>query len=153
MSPRTLTRMEMAWALDAFEAIFPGPQGIGTMNVREYIQATFARIPLEPVIGLRLAIWIVALAPLFVLRRFRTLHGLTAEEREHVLVALAANPVYAVRQLVLALKAMAALLYAADPAVRARMFAPRAEALPLRKKTSVPPPPPSKEHGRAAKVA
>jgi hypothetical protein len=94
------------------------------MDIEGYLVDTLKRIPLEPVIGIRAAIWIVALAPLVVLRRARTLAGLAPSDRELVLVALATNPVYAVRQLVLALKALAALLYAGSPTVRARLMAP-----------------------------
>ncbi len=125
MSPlRRLTRFELACAKDAFIAIFPGDQGIATMDIDGYVKDTLARIPLEPVIGVRLAIWIVALAPIFVLRRLVTLHGLAPSDRELVLVALATSRFYAVRQLLLALKAVAALLYAGDPTVRARLLGP-----------------------------
>jgi hypothetical protein len=121
---RRLTRFELACAKDAFVTIFPGPDGVASMDIEGYVQDTLARIPLEPVLGIRAAIWIVALAPLFILRRFRTLHGIAPSDRELVLVALATSPYYAVRQLVLALKALAALLYAGSPIVRARILAP-----------------------------
>jgi hypothetical protein len=121
---RRLTRFEHAVAKDAFVAIFPGPDGVASMDVDGYMKDMLARIPLEPVLGVRLAIWIVALAPFFVLRRFRTLHGIAPSDRELVLVALATSRFYAVRQLVLALKALAAILYAGDPTVRARILAP-----------------------------
>ena len=125
MNPlRKLTRFELACAKDAFVTIFPGPEGVASMDIDGYITDTLARIPLEPVLGIRLAIWIVALAPIFVLRRFRTLHGIAPSDRELVLVALATSPSYPVRQLVLALKALAALLYAGSPVVRARILAP-----------------------------
>jgi hypothetical protein len=157
---RQLSRTELTWARDAFDAIFPsqpsGAPGVGAMNIEGYLQDTFARIPLEPVCGLRIAIWIVALAPLFVLGRLATIHGLSKPDRERVLVGLTMSPVYAVRQLVVALKAMAALLYAGDPSVRARLLAARSdspsrELVPLARKSatepaktpSVPPPGPS----------
>ena len=121
---RTLTRFEIDSAKAAMIAIFPGSDGIASMDIEGYLTDTLKRIPLEPVIGIRAAIWIVALAPLIVLRRARTLAGLAPSDRELVMVALATNPVYAVRQLVLALKALAALLYAGSPTVRARLMAP-----------------------------
>lgn len=121
---RRLSRFELACAKDAFVAIFPGPDGVASMDIEGYVEDTLARIPLEPALGVRLAIWIVALAPVFVLRRLRTLHGLAPSDRELVLVALATSPLYPVRQLVLALKALAALLYAGSPLVRARILAP-----------------------------
>ncbi len=121
---RTLTRFEMASAKAAFVTIFPGDDGIASMDIEGYVNDTLANIPVEPVLGVRLAIWIVALAPLFVLRRFATLAGLAPPDREIVLVALATSRSYPVRQLVLALKAIAALLYAGSPTVRARLLAP-----------------------------
>jgi hypothetical protein len=133
---KTLTHTELAWARDAFETIFPGPQGIGAMDVEGYLTSTFAKIPLEPALGLRVAIWIVALSPLFVLGRFSTFHALGPSDREKVMSSLAVHRTYFVRQLVLALKAIGALLYAGDPRVSAQMFAPKARTLLIRKKTT-----------------
>jgi hypothetical protein len=125
---RHLTRFEIDSAKAAMIAIFPGSDGIASMDIEGYLTDTLKRIPLEPVLGIRAAIWIVALAPIFVLRRARTLAGLASSDRELVMVALATNRVYAVRQLVLALKALAALLYAGSPTVRARLMAPTISA-------------------------
>jgi hypothetical protein len=132
-----LSRIEMVWARDAFAAIFPGPRssgqgGVEAMDIEGYLADTFRRISWEPALGLRAAIWIAALAPLFVLGRWRTIHGLAAADRERVLVGLTSSPVYAVRQLTLALKTMAALLWAGDPAVRADLLAPGAAPIRLR---------------------
>ena len=131
MSLRTLTRTEMRWAKAAFSAIFPHkeggqmPIGICDLDLEEFLRATLVRVPLEPALGLRIAIWVVALAPIFVLRRVTTIHGLAPPDRERVVAALVASPIYAVRQLVIALKAIGAMLYAAAPAVRARMVMPK----------------------------
>lgn len=148
---RTLTRFEMTSAKDAFVTIFPGSSAL---DIEGYLTQTFQRIPLEPAIGLRLAIWFIALAPLFLLRRARTFHGLGADDRERVLALLAMNPFYAVRQLVLGLKAWAALFYAGNANVRARILTrqPLAETIPLRRKASESPLLP-KEGSHAARVA
>jgi hypothetical protein len=161
MSLRHLTRFELVWARAAFEAIFPGhaggARGIGTMDIEAYLEETFGNIPLEPAVGMRIAIWTTALAPLFVLGRFATLHRLSAPDRERVVSRLVVNPVYAVRQLVLALKAIAALLYAGDREVRAAMVAPSSPAVPLqlkRKPEKTPSvPPPGTKGGRRVAVA
>ena len=154
---RQLSRTELTWARDAFEAIFPphagGAPGIGKMNVEAYLVDTFARIPAEPAIGLRLAIWIVALAPIFVLGRIRTIHGLSGSDRQRVLTKLTMNPVYAVRQLVIALKAVAALLYAGDTGVRAALAQPAAVTLPLTRKPSKTPSVPPPAGGRRVAAA
>src|SRR5262245_6240931 len=100
---RHLTRTELVWARDTFDTIFPGhgsgARGVGTMDIEAYLEHTFRAIPLEPAIGLRIAIWIVALAPLFVLGRVATIHGLSKPDRERVLAKLVMSPIYAVRQL------------------------------------------------------
>ncbi len=100
------------------------PIGICDLDLDAFLRGTFERVPREPALGLRVAIWIVAFAPIFVLHRASTIHGLTPSERERVVGALMVSRIYAVRQLVVALKAIGAMLYAAAPAVRARMVAP-----------------------------
>lgn len=121
---RTLTSMEIRWVGAALSAFFPSadrgslPVGIESLDVGAHFRQVFALAPLEPVLGLRLAIWLVALAPIFVLRRARTIAGLSHADREKVMTALLASPIYAVRQLVIALKAIGALLYCAAPEVR-----------------------------------
>jgi hypothetical protein len=129
-----LTRFELRWARDAFEAIFPGPDGIRSLDVEGFLARMVRTAPLEPALGVRVAIWIVALAPLFVLRRVATIHDLSPEEREGLVVRLASNALYPVRQLVLLLKTVGALLYAGDATVRARLLAPQA-TVALRKKS------------------
>jgi hypothetical protein len=127
---KKLTALEMAWAEAALGAIFPGSHdaglaGIGGMDVRGYLAEVCWRLPLKAVVGLRLAIWIVALAPLFVVARFATIRSLAQPDRERVVAVLVAHPAYALRSLVLILKTIGALLYAGDERVRARMLAVR----------------------------
>jgi hypothetical protein len=125
-----LTNVEATWARDAFEGIFPGPHGARAFDVEGYLAGVLAGGTLEVALGVRLAVWLVALSPLFVLGRLRTLRGLSVEDRAALLVRLAAHPTYAVRQLVLALKALAALLIFGDPESRARVVSPRLSSSP-----------------------
>ena len=124
----TLRPIERRWARSMFETIFPGPPrgelpvGIGDLELDRFLDQTFAVIPFESAVGLRVTIWIVALSPLFVIGRLRTLEGLAAEERERVLTRLLASRVYFVRQLVLALKAIGSLLYCGDRALRKQIL-------------------------------
>jgi hypothetical protein len=125
----TLTRLELGWAEAAMGAIFPGSSESGLVDIRGMDLAGFLRevlrvVPFKPALGMRLAIWMCALAPLFVLGRFATLTGLAAPDRERVLGRLVASRLYVVRSLVLILKTMGALLYAGDGGVRARMLVP-----------------------------
>jgi hypothetical protein len=126
---RQLTGIENAWAEAALTAIFPGSSedglaGIGSMDVRGYLRDAMRRMPLKAAVGLRVAVWVVALAPLLVLGRLATIARLGAADRERVVARLVSSGSYAVRSLVLVLKTMGALLYAGDDAVRSRILRP-----------------------------
>lgn len=136
-----LTKLETTWAEAAMGAIFPGSRDAGladirAMDLRGFLAQVMATVPFQAALGLRLAVWIAALAPLFVLGRFATLAGLDPPARERVIARLLASRSYALRSLVLILKTIGALLYAGDDGVRARMNAspPRPELLSLRVK-------------------
>jgi hypothetical protein len=125
-----LSRLEMGWAEASMGAIFPGSSEAGladiqAMDVRGFLAQVMHVVPFQAALGLRLAVWLVALAPLFVLGRLCTIAGLSPADREKVVGKLVASPAYAIRSLVLILKTMGALLYAGDDAVRARMLVPR----------------------------
>jgi hypothetical protein len=124
---RKLTKTERGWAHAAFETIFPGLEGpapmisVENMDVDSYLGEVTSNVPLKAAVGLRIAILIVALAPIFLMGRFATIRSLAREERERVVTKLLQSPQYAVRQLVMILKTIGAMLYAAHPSVRARM--------------------------------
>ena len=134
----TLTRLECRWAEAAVEAIYPGSAetglaGIRTMNAGAFFRELLPTLPWRAALGVRLAVWLVAVAPWFSIRRFATIARLGPAERERVIAALIASPWYAVRSLAMLLKALGALLYAADDRVRARMAPSRARVVRLRK--------------------
>jgi len=124
----TLTSMELRWARAAMGAIFPPggggtiPVGAGHLDVDGFLVALVGELPLRAGLGIRAAIWMCALAPLWVLRRPKLLADLDAEPRLRVVTALFQSSSYVVRQLVLLLKVFGALLFASAPAVRAAMF-------------------------------
>jgi hypothetical protein len=125
-----LMRCEERWAEAAMGAIFPGSRRYGladirAMDVPAFLRGLLGAVPAHAALGMRVAIWLVALAPLVVLGRFATIAGLALPEREAVLARLVASRTYAVRQLAMVLKATGALLYAGDDRVRARMQKPR----------------------------
>jgi len=127
-----LFSFEEGWARAVLAAMFPAPSADSEVREASYgpgFAGIIAEAPFEPAVGLRLALFMVILSPLFVLKRPRTFLGLTADARERVLDVLLASRIYAVRQLVLALKTMGALLYAHDPEVRRAMLTPKREAL------------------------
>lgn len=149
MKPR-LFGFELAWADAAFDAIYPAPprsalpHGIATMHPGRFFDDIVARVPLEQSLGLRVALWIIGLAPIFALRRLATIATVDADDRPRVIERLLMSPFYAVRQLVAAFKAMGSLLYAQSADVHARMTATSKSAalVPLRAKRSDPPAPP-----------
>jgi hypothetical protein len=128
---RTLTRTENRWAEAALGGIFPSNAhadlrtGICDLDVQGFLTDVRSRVPYRSALGLRIAIWMVALAPIFVLHRFRTIEGLDPRAREALLAALLVSSFYPVRQLVMLLKAIGALLYGRAASVREVMM-PRA---------------------------
>jgi hypothetical protein len=128
-----LTRVETAWVEAEMQAIFPGSSdegltGIGAMDVRGFITQTMRYMPPQAALGFRVAVWVVALAPLLLLGRLATIAGLALPDREKVIGRLVASKSYAIRSFVLILKTLGALLYAGDDGVRARMTTPAAPA-------------------------
>jgi hypothetical protein len=109
-----------------------GLANIRAMNIDGFLCELMETLPLRAALGFRLAIWLVTLAPLFVAYRFATIARLALDERERVITALVASDSYAVRSLVLVLKALGALLYAADDRVRTRVSPARSALVPLR---------------------
>jgi hypothetical protein len=121
---RSLTRVEYRWARAALGAIYPSDSteslslGICDLDIEGFLADLLGRIPLMAALGLRAAIWIVALGPIFLLRRFVTVVRLDRLERQALVGALSSSSIYAVRQLVMALKATGGLLFGAAASVR-----------------------------------
>jgi hypothetical protein len=126
----SLTSFELAWTEAAFDAIYPAPprsrlpHGVASMGSGPFLDDVLARVPLEQSVGIRLTLWMIALAPLFTIRKLGTIASIDAEDRGRVLDRLVTSPVYAVRQLAMSFKALATLLYAKSDAVRTAMMTP-----------------------------
>jgi hypothetical protein len=121
-----LTRLEDRWARATLSAMFPGAREDGfddivAMDLSGYLAETTGDMPLRAALGVRVAIWVVALAPLLVVRRLVTIAGLAADERERVVATLAASRSYAIRSFVMILKTIGCMLYAGNDAIRARL--------------------------------
>jgi hypothetical protein len=113
-----LTRWESRQARAALEAFAPSSTaGVDHVAVFERIRRASSR---KAALGMRLAIWIVALAPLWVLGTVRTLVGIPLERRARLLGRLLSHRIYLVRELALLLKLNAAFALLGDPAVRSR---------------------------------
>jgi hypothetical protein len=123
----TLMRFERCWAVAAIQAIFPGSSDMGLSDIRAmdvdgFLRELMVLLPWRAALGVRLAAWLVAFAPLWVMSRFATIVRLTPSDRERVMVALVSSESYAVRSLALILKTLGALVYAADDRVRTRLM-------------------------------
>lgn len=122
---RALTSMEAAWARAVFGAMFPAnahprlPHGADAVDVVACFNDVCKSVPARVVVGLRAALWIIALAPIVVLLRLRTIAGLDEDAREKVVLTLLSSRFYFVRQLTLLLKAFGALFFVSSPEVRA----------------------------------
>ncbi len=129
-----LASFELTWTDAAFDAIYPEPprsslpHGVASMHPARFFDDVLSAIPLEQSLGLRVTLWMVALAPLFTIRRLGTIASIGAEDRARVLGRLVTSSNYFVRQLAMSFKAVATLLYAKSDAVRAAMTVPVARA-------------------------
>ena len=125
-----LASFELAWTDAAFDTIYPEPprsllpHGALSMHPARFFQGVLATVPLEQSLGLRLTLWMIALAPLFTIRRLGTIASIDPDDRVRVLERLLASPNYFVRQLTMSFKAIATLLYAQSEAVRSAMSTP-----------------------------
>lgn len=134
MRPR-LCSFERAWTDAAFAAIYPErgttcppgshlPHGMASMHPARLFDGVLAEIPLEQALGLRLTLWMIALAPLFTIRRLGTIASIPAQDRTRVLERLVTSRIYVVRQLAMSFKAIVTLLFVQSAPVRAAMSVP-----------------------------
>lgn len=118
----TLTLLERRWASGVLFAMFPLRAKQETFaadfGLDETIQRFFRGIPLQASLGLRAALLLVVLAPLWLLGRFAFFSDLDAADRMRVLERLMKNKVYAIRQLVTAWKAVGGLLVVGHESLR-----------------------------------
>lgn len=145
-----LFAFEEGWARAVLAAMFPVDSPAREAGYGPGFAGIIASAPFEAAVGMRLALLMVVLSPLFVLRRPRTFLGLAPEVRERVLDALLSSSTYAVRQLVLALKTMGALLYAHDPEVRRALLTPKRTAAQALRASGLVPLTSKKEQSHAA---
>jgi hypothetical protein len=104
-----LTSFEKRWAVAVMEGFAPaGNRGLspepGEIDyLGSLLAMARASTPLART-GLRLALWLTALAPLWMLGRFRSVVTLSANERAALLERLMAHPLYLLRELGIYLK-------------------------------------------------
>jgi hypothetical protein len=120
-----MTRWEQTWATDVLAA-FTSDDGAGLRPLPgevDYLstyQRMHRRSSALAAFGLRAALWMVSLAPLWFLGRLATFSRLAVRERGELLSRLLRHNSFAVRELTLLLKLTAAMALFASSSVRAR---------------------------------
>ncbi len=114
-----LFRFEERMLVEESRAVLPkGPVPAETVDFEAFYRELFAAAPPVVAFGLRGAIWLFALLPLFLLARLRLFSGLLPEERDLLLTRASEHRFYFLRQAAMALKTFACMAYFRDPRVR-----------------------------------
>ncbi len=136
-APKAVTALEYTWARAVLGTIFPAcpeagvTRGIVDLDLATFIDELEDSVPWLTFFGIRLFIILIALSPLLVLGKLKTMAGLERRDREAVVFKIGKSNVYLVRQMVLALKAMFALCFGGGDELQAicRSEAPKRDAL------------------------
>jgi hypothetical protein len=116
---------EKRWARQLLAAFAPtGGPGLAPLSEEVDYLGVLVRIRREATpaaaFGLRLAIWLAALAPLWLWGKLTTISKLAIERRTQLLCELLAHRAFVVRELATLLKLSAAMALLGTPSVRAR---------------------------------
>jgi hypothetical protein len=120
-------RFERRWLVRVFETLLPSkadprlPIGAADVPMGRFVDDLLAHAPLEFVMGLRIVLWAVMLAPIVVFRRLRTFLALSSGERLQVLERLRSSDVYILREAPILLKTIACLGFCGLPNVQASL--------------------------------
>jgi len=104
----------------------PPLPGGGDVALDDFLEQLLDRAPARMRIGTRLALWAFALAPLFIVGRFRLATGLAPDDLERYTGAWLTHRVYFIRSIGFFLKAFAAMAYFRDRRVQAALGLPGA---------------------------
>jgi len=132
-----LSSLEKRWLAVALDALIPAkaserfPWGAADTGALTLAEEMLAVSPFIAAVGVRASTWAVYLLPLALTGRWKTLAGLSADERDDYLTRLYDHPVYFLRQTVLLLKSVACLSYLADDRVREAVGMMRPRNLPI----------------------
>jgi hypothetical protein len=123
--PRLL-RFERRWLVAIFETILPSgdpalPLGAADAPLGRFVDDLLASAPLPAVLGLRASLWLLMLAPLFVLGRPRSFLGLSSQARLALLERLRGSRHYLVRESALLFKIVGCLGFCGLPPVQQRL--------------------------------
>jgi hypothetical protein len=116
---------ERRWVRDILSSFAPegGPglaPRVGEVDYERAFMSLHGSARLIARVGMRIALWLIALAPLWLRGERRTLPALPSEARQALLARLLEHRVYAVREAAFLMKLCACLALFANDAVRAR---------------------------------
>ena len=120
-----MTRWELRWAKHLLGAFAPsGGPGLAPLPGEVDYESAFMRMrrhatPIAA-LGLRVALWMAALAPMWLWGRLATVSKLASERRSELLRQLLSHRTFAVRELTMLLKLAATMALLGTPSVRAR---------------------------------
>jgi len=120
----TLLGFERRWLVVVFETVLPAgadgrlPVRISDVPMDRFVDDLIRQAPAHFVLGLKACLWVVMLAPPFVLGRFRTFLGLEPSERLSLLERLGRSRTYVIREMPLLFKTIACLGFCGLPEVQ-----------------------------------
>jgi hypothetical protein len=132
-----ISGMEKRWLRSALAALIPAranarfPLGALDTAAVKLSEEMLAQSPFLAAMGVRAAIWVAYLFPLFIVGKLKTLSGLSPDEQDRYLNRLYDHPLYLIRQTILLLKSVACLSYLADDRVREALGMMRPRNLPI----------------------
>lgn len=118
---------ERRWACAVFDAILPRgvderlPLGARDFPLDRLVVDLERRAPLQFLIGLRLAIWLMIFCPIWVLGRPRRFHRLAVDAQQRCLDKVGNSRIYLLRETLMLLKMVACLGYGGMPIVQQQL--------------------------------
>lgn len=119
-----LFNFERRWLVAIFAVLIPAgadprfKYGAEQAPMGRFIDDLLTHAPLEFVTGLRATLWMVMLAPLFTIKRFKTFLGVDHEAQLRVVERLRTSDVYLVRETPLLFKTIGCLGFCGLPPVQ-----------------------------------
>ncbi len=131
----TLLGFERRWLLLIFRTVAPfegdgSTAGLTHVPMGELLDDLVRNAPAHFLLGLRACLWVVMLAPPFVLGRLASFVTLAREERLALLERLGQSDIYVIREMPMLFKTVACLGYCGLPEVQRRVGIHPTDATP-----------------------
>ena len=118
---------ERRWLVAVFAVVIPSgadprmPFGAAQAPMGRFVDDLLEHAPLQFVLGLRACLWMLMLAPLFMLRRFRTFLGVEPSTQLALLERFRISSIYLVRETPLLFKTVGCLGFCGLPSVQRQL--------------------------------